>query len=119
MAQVTSVEQQPGEPVQRVAELLERALLGLAEQLGHLLVDDPLGRRGVGTCANLLAAQVQRAARSEPDRAQRRAEAILVDHAGGKVGGAGRSLVAPVEASPSTSSSAALPPRRIASESFR
>src|SRR5512132_152948 len=44
-----------------LAQDAERPLLGLAQQPGDLLVDDPLGGLGVGPAADLLGAQVHRA----------------------------------------------------------
>src|ERR687892_2843488 len=68
-------QEQPGEPVQGVAVLAQHppgAALGLAQEPGDLLVDDPLGGLGIGAAADLLTPQIQRAARGEPHRPQGR-----------------------------------------------
>src|SRR6266511_5586022 len=86
-------QQQLAQPVERVAvgtQQVKGALLGLAQQLADLLVDDPLGRLRIGPRADLLAAQIHRAARGEPDRAERAAHAELADHPHGKIGRAGQ-----------------------------
>src|SRR5437867_3579137 len=66
------VEQDVGEPVQRLAVLGEhsrRPLLGFPHEAGHLFVDDPLRLLGVDA-ALALGAEVLRALASVPDRTE-------------------------------------------------
>jgi hypothetical protein len=84
-----ALQQQVGQTVQCVAVLGQHApcsVLGLAQQFGHFLVDDPLGRLGIGAAADLLPTQEHRASRGEPDRAQGLAHAELPDHPHRQIG---------------------------------
>ena len=58
-----TIEEDLDESVERVpavGEQTQGALLGLAKQAAHLLVDDPLGGLGEGATADLLGAEVNR-----------------------------------------------------------
>ena len=63
-----------------LGEQVHGPLLGLAEQGGDLVVDDPLGRLRMRGAADLFAAKVHGAATGEPDRAKPLTHAELPDH---------------------------------------
>ena len=75
-------EQLGDEPVQRralIAEQVDGARFGLPEQPGNLLVDDPLGFRGVGPVPAILNRQVLRSVGGVADRPQRRTLTAAAD----------------------------------------
>ena len=103
-----------------VAEKLRRPLLGFGEQPAHLLVDRQLSSLGERPRRPGLADRVLRLrpTRTRSDRGAGKdpSREPSLSRARWRLA---RSLAAPVEASPITSISDALPPRRIARESLR
>ena len=96
-----------------------RPLSGLRENPTDLLVDDELGALGIRPTLERPMAEVRRASRTKTDRAQSWREPPVSHHRVASSVAPYRSLAAPVDASPSTRSSAARPPKRTASESYR